>query len=250
MRAGGSVTLQGCLSTAQGWTSEEDAILVRAYAAGGVAAARGVLPHRSEAALFHRARRLGLYRRRPWSDEDDRRLRTLWNDSTSLGSMARVLGRTEATVFQHGYFVLRLPLGPPQGCEYLTSAALRCGFSTSAQLRRILAWAGVRLRRVRTWRGKRARCRYVDSFDVDRAVERWLETETSEAAARRLGMNGDRLRARFRKIGIATSREKQARVTEEDLARANAIAQWQKRPRRSCSGQTPSIFRRASRESE
>lgn len=214
--------LLGALSHMEPWTPEQEALLVQAYASGGVKAAQLALPQRSRTSLMKRAERLGCYRRQRWTEEEDRKLRWLWDEPLGIDAIAEKLGRTRLTTYWRAQ-VLELPLGPPQGCEYLYVAARRVGYSTGDELRRVLDWAGVKIRLCRTRRGKHAGRYYVDSFDVDEAVERWLKTETAEAAARRLGISGEALREKLKRAGVAISREQHARVTEEQLEAARRV---------------------------
>lgn len=210
------------------WSLAEDETLRAAYSSGGIHAAQAALPGRSQTAIYHRARRLGLSRRRRWTEADNNRLRVLWDLAIPLTRIAHELGRDKAAVYVHAQ-AMRLPLGCPEGFEHLTAAAERVGYPAKT-LRRILAWAGVPVK-VTLSRPVRAswRRQIVDPLDVDEAVAAWLKTEPAEAAARRLGISGDRLRDRLRKVGVPVGRGRVQRVTEEQLRAANEIARFEKR---------------------
>jgi hypothetical protein len=225
--------LRGVLADRTPWTPEQDRVLVAAYAAGGVKAAAAALPERSESSIFHRARRLRVTRRRRWTPGDDLTLEVLWGEGLRLSGIAKHLGRTTLTVYWRAQKI-GLPLGVPDGFEHLSTAAKRAGFAPEA-LRLMLRRAGKKVRSSlsrptgpRSWHRQ-----IVDSRDVDEVVARHLATETPAAAARRLGINPDRLRARLAQIGVQNAPGTRAhlRVTDEQLAAANAIAQFWKRTR-------------------
>lgn len=132
------------------------------------------------------------YRR--WSPEDTARLVRLWTSSASLPEIAFALGRTEATVYWYAWH-RGLPRGCPQGYESVTTAAKRTGFEVATLVHLLHRW-GVR---TTPWRGKpgaaaRRHYHFVDSFDVDRAVEKWAESEIVTVAARRHGLCGETLK--------------------------------------------------------
>ena len=222
--------LRGCLAGRSPWEPREIETLRESYARGGIEAARVALPYRSASALFHKAERVHVMRRRRWTIEDDARLRRLWDAETTLRQIAKQMGRSEATTYWRAQ-KLGLKLGCPDGWEYLTHAAKRAGFGT-VQLRRILRWAGVAIRRAITRPGAKRRGRpgagrltyVVAPGDVDAAVESWLETETLERAARRNGICGETLARRLRAIGIDKQvrgkRKRHWRVHPHDVARA------------------------------
>jgi len=195
------MTLGGAAAGFRPWTDAEKAIVRERYEAEG-AHKLGEVLGRSWHGVFRMASRLGgLQRKRRWGTVDDRRLKTLWLSSDSLESIAGKLGRTPLTTYWRAY-ELDLPLGAPAGYEYLSAAATRTGYETS-QLRVILGAAGVAIRpvRARTSKKRKSRAHFVDPFDVDRAVEAWLQLETVECAARRLGIGGDNLRRWLREAG-------------------------------------------------
>jgi hypothetical protein len=155
---------------------------------------------RSKSAVFHRARRLGLLKNRRWTQADDAALRYAWGEGT-LRYVAKKLGRSPLTTYWRAQ-KLGLGLGCPDGYEYLTQAAERTGY-TSTQLRRILRWAGIKVRRSMSRNPKTVGRvpHFVEPFDVDVAVSRWLSTETVQHAARRYGVSGDTVRRWLEQAG-------------------------------------------------
>lgn len=150
--------------------------------------------------IQRRAQSFGLRRKSSWTPADDRTLRLLWSE-LPLAEIAERMGRTMASLYQRAK-VLQLPLGCPQGWEYLTHAAHRCGYEV-AQMRRLLRWASVRLMRAQSrpgvkprgagLRDPRAKTWIVEPDRVDEAVARWLQCETVNAAAARLGVSAHTL---------------------------------------------------------
>lgn len=201
------------------WTPAEDDVLRRLYQTrGGVAACRSALPHRTISAIHERARkRLKLSATRPrWTAAEDERLRFLWGDGNTLEQIAESLGRPWRGVYYHAQ-MLGLPLGCPQGFEYFTVAAERVGLSRST-LARVLKQHKVRMYPALGVGTGAHRQRVVDIGDVDAAVEDYLAREPVQTAARRVGVNGQRLRRRLRRIGVTTTRHKHTlRVTDEQV---------------------------------
>jgi hypothetical protein len=229
------VSLRGALARMDPWTPEEDDCLRVAYVDGGIALATPALPDRSVVALYKRARHLGLSRRRRWTPGDDLTLEALWGEGLRLSAVAKTLGRTPATVYWRAQ-KLGLPLGVPDGFEYLSAAAERTGFTTG-QLVRILREHGFKVRATLSRTAAEPRSRrhhFVAPGDVDAAVKRWSSTETPEEAARRLGICADRLRARLAALGIANKpgTKERLRVTDAQVEAANGIAVWSHRNRR------------------
>jgi hypothetical protein len=212
------------------WAPIEDSILRAVYASGGIKDAVVALPERTEAAIYHRAKRLGVQRRRRWTRSDDANLRDLWEQGLRLSAIAKHLGRTKATTYVRAQKI-GLRLGCPDGFEHLTTAAKRTGFAPKT-LRLIMRWAGKTVRATvsrpvkATWRRQ-----IVDPLDVDEAVAAWLTTEPVEAAAKRLGICGQSLRDRLERLGIANApgTKRHLRITEEQLEAANRIAKWDRR---------------------
>lgn len=228
------MSLRGALACMDPWDADEDERLRVAYRDFGIEGAKRALPERSELSLFHRARRLGLHRRRRWTPGDDLSLEALWGEGLRLSAIAKALGRTPATCYWRAQ-KLGLPLGCPEGFEYLSHAADRAGFSTR-RLVQILRAEGFKVRTAlaRPRPGDSRRFHIVAPEDVDRAVAAYVKTETPEEAARRRGINADRLRARLARLGIANApgTKKRLRVTDAQVEAANAIAQWGHRNRR------------------
>lgn len=207
------------------WTRADDATLRRAYAAGGIYAALEALPGRTRGAIYHRANRLCLTRRRRWTRRDDLRLTDLWHEGLPLSTIARELGRSKLTTYWRAQQI-GLGLGCPPGFEYLAGAARRTGFATRT-LRRILAAAGVRVRRAVTRGNGGGRPHHiVVPEDVDDAVAAWLDSEPLECAARRLGMTSAALAWRLAAVGVERpGRVGKAhwRVRTEDVERAAGV---------------------------
>lgn len=211
------------------WTASEVERFRAAYAAGGIAAARAALPGRTDPALFKKARALGIRRYGTrWDAAKLARLRKLWNADMSIEEIAAALGSTPKSVYWYSR-QLNLPT-VPEGWEYLTHAATRCGYDPG-QLRVILAAAGVELRRVHARpsprrgrrRGKRNAFHMVWPPDVDQAVADWLQRETARDAAKRLGVSEEFVAKRLRAVGVRKpGRKRKAawRATAGDLERA------------------------------
>lgn len=203
--------LVGAAASFRPWSIGEETILRMRYEEDG-AAVLGKRLGRSWRAVFAHATRLGIPRRkRRWTDYDTHRLGMLWETTLTLSAIAKKLERTEKTTYWKAQ-QLGLPLGMPDGYEYLSAAAARTGYETS-QLRRILEAGAVKLYTVRARPEGKRRSRhqhYVDAFDVDEAVTKWLERETVESAARRLSMVGETLRQWLRDAGHKPPEHKRA----------------------------------------
>lgn len=195
------------------WTHDEDAVL-RARYPRDTAAELARLLGCTEDDVWHRAKKLGLRKRKPWSETDKRKLRFLWMGEESLVEIARAMERSQNSIDAMA-FRLGLPMGPPAGCEYLANAAKRTGYSVR-QLRRVCARFGVKVRRARTRpiesKGKGLhewRAHYVESDAVDAAVAKWLETEAVATAARRRGLHNATLRRWLRDAGVREAKTSQ-----------------------------------------
>lgn len=137
-----------------------------------------------------------------WTPADFDKLRLFWSELT-VKQIAKRIGSTENTVYWRAQ-LLGLPLGCPQGMEYLSHAAKRTGFET-VTLRGVLARAGVKIRRAqfrpncpKRGRAGRGRLTYIVAPDaVDAAVEAWCAQETLSAAAARIGVRGETLARRL-----------------------------------------------------
>lgn len=207
------------------WTPAEDAALRELWQTLEAKEIAARLPGRTEIGVWHRMRRLGLTKRRRWTERDDEKLRLLWG--CPIKTVAQELGRTIAAVYWRAQ-LLGLPLGVPEDGERLTTAASRCGYSITT-MRMILDWAGVPI-----WRGltrgalKTKNCtHWVESELVDEAVARWCQTETPTAAARRLGMSAARVVARLLASGLELppkpADKRHWRIPSEIIDRAIAI---------------------------
>lgn len=188
------------------WTSREESVLRKAYGGGGIAAARAALPSRSVSSIIHRARRLGVFRRRLWTEMDEARLRKLWGLELDLSEIAQRLGRTEITTYWRAA-KMGLPLGCPPGWEYLNVSAKRVGYDAKT-LRRILKASDVAIRlslAAPKWGARPERVHprlIVHSASVDAAVAQWLEEEPVGVLARRLGICRETLQRRMERVGM------------------------------------------------
>lgn len=188
------------------WTAAEDELLRSEYPAGGLAAARRALPARSAESIYQRTHRLGLSRRRRWTADDDNRLRKLWNGELSVEEIAQRLGRTDAATYYRAND-LGLPVGCPEGWETVRQAAVRTGYHPD-QLRHILRafQATIRPTLSKPCSRKGAQGRYtwmiVSPREVDAVIAAWHESEPVAAAARRLGVSGEVLTNRLRRLGL------------------------------------------------
>lgn len=189
----------GALAGRLPWTPAEEAIVLARYAADGPAVLAAELG-RSWVAVTKRAKRLGARRRQPWTEADDARLRLLWGEHSTTG-VAKRIGRTPLATYQRA-MEIGLPLGCPQGREYLSSAAKRAGY-TIRSLRMILRWAGVEIRRAMSRPAERLRYMHtVDPQDVDDAIAGFLATETLQAGAIRHGICAETLERILGESGI------------------------------------------------
>lgn len=188
---------------AKPWTADEDAYLRDHYATEGSAAVAAALG-RTIISITKRAPRLSCLRVRRWTENDDGRLQVLWGVH-SIKAIAKTIGRTEQAVYWRAR-ELDLGLGCPQGHEYLSAAAVRTGFAV-CQIRRILAWAHVRIARASVRPGvvtKTDKVSWVvEPSDVDDAIARWMATETVETAAERRDISSSVL---LRLLGEAMDR--------------------------------------------
>jgi hypothetical protein len=145
---------------------------------------------------------------RHWTKQDDRALTHAWGEFQSLTHLATHLGRSPASVYWRAR-ELGLKRGAPEGTEYLTHAANRCGYST-AQLTRILRWAGVSIHRTLSRPGRAATrgYHYVDPLDTDDAVIAWLATEPLYTAATRHGLTAETVERLLREHGVTRPKRK------------------------------------------
>jgi hypothetical protein len=181
------------------WTPAEDAIVIKHAESMQAKEIAEQLPGRTTNAVFHRKIRLGLITNRRWTKRDDEQLAMLWG--TPMWKFTKLIGRTQATTYWRAQ-KLGLGLGVPAGMESVSTCARRCGFSPTT-MRRVLAWEGVELKRSVTRKDRQVHKSWVDPFDADRAVEKWLKTETVEAASRRIGTTPERLLGRLLASGLA-----------------------------------------------
>lgn len=181
------------------WTAAEDEQLVARYETEGPAPLAAALG-RTHRAILVRAHRLWLAMYRRWSEKDDARLRLLWGWRSVTGT-ALELKRTPAATYQRA-FLLGLPLGCPQGKEYISAAAARSGYSRKA-MAGILARAKVEVRGSMTLgkAGRRASRHVVDPIDVDDAIAAHMATETVSPAAWKRGVAAEKLQALLEQAG-------------------------------------------------
>jgi hypothetical protein len=219
-----SLVLRGATAVHRLWTTEDLERVRELYPVHGVAETAKALG-RTRRAVFRRASLLGLQRRPFWTPSEDRRLALLWDTDLSLRQIARELGRLETATYLRAE-KLGLP-SVPEGCEYLTAAVDRVGYSSTWQLRSVLAWAGVRVYPVRAPRARGVKARqYVDPCEVDEAMTRWHETEPLERAAERHGVCGLTMRRWLGVAGIVEAervRKRHWRVKSTDADRAMAL---------------------------
>lgn len=217
------------------WTAAEKRRLEQAYTKGGIHAAKVALPDRGESGIYHMTQRLGLKRRRRWTTDDDERLRAQWG-LEDIYTIARNLGRTRLTVYWRAY-ELDLPLGCPEGWEYLSDAAARAGFAT-ATLWRILRFSRVRVLHAYARNQGRRHTHIVEPLDVDDAVAAWMQTETLTEAARRLDVNPESLHRWCETAGVILHRDgriKRSRMRADSTDFDRAVSEHRQRQEQSVS---------------
>lgn len=158
--------------------------------------------------VANRLSKLNVWQRKRWTAKDDAVLIRLWNEGEFLVEICRRLGRNP----EHPEGVCRrarvlgLPSSVPPGHEFVTRAARRTGYCVET-LWRIIQWAGVVTRPVRTPHpGRRVGHRkyYVDPYDVDVAIERWMKAESPTEGAARWGISPTTLAKWLVDAGICT----------------------------------------------
>lgn len=173
------------------WTADEDRKLRELYPRGVSVVRRALDGARSDYAIMQRAFRLGVHRKPHWAAADDRQLTFLWESRIRLSAIARRMGRTPFAVYRRAQ-TIGLSVGAPDGFEYITGAARRCGFAIRTMATMLRA-AGVQFHITHsdpgvagkgTWRRH-----YVDPDDVDRAVSAWMAAETVKGAAEARNIN-------------------------------------------------------------
>jgi len=176
------------------WSPEEAAVLRAGYTGRGGAARVAAQLGRKYKSVTIRAERLGLKTHARWTADEDRRIGNLWGEKT-IPEIAQAIHRTPIGVWERAKKI-GLPIGCPDGCEYLSVAAKRVGFSDEG-VRSICRWAGVPIRQAMGLGKKDPQYTrtVVDSFELDEAVKAWLGTETVNEAARRLGLRNRKLTA-------------------------------------------------------
>ena len=170
-------------------------------AAGDMAGAIKALPGHTEAAIRCMAFRKKLYSstRSQWTDEHVAILRGNWGIET-IETIARKVGRTRQQVWWKASNI-GLDIGAPEGWEYFTNAADRVGYDR-ATLKNILRWADVKMYPAFSkGSGNIIQRHVVDSFFVDEAVRKWLDSETLFAAANARGVCDNHLLRCMKKYG-------------------------------------------------
>jgi len=181
------------------WTAEEEAALRRLYVAEGIHACVVAIPTRSKAAIFQRARFLGLKTHRRWTEEDNCVLSGHWGFK-SVRYIARVLNRTQGSVIDQANILKLGPARKPSG-ETILAASKRTGYCVD-YLVKILRWAKVEIHlQYRYSRGKPVRWAYPEQ--IDRAIREWEATEYVHSAARTRGLVGETLRAWMKDAGYS-----------------------------------------------
>lgn len=188
------------------WTPAEDAIVRELAPTHEALDLLPKLPGRTVGAIFHRLQRLGIQKRRRWTRAEDTALELAWGEP--LDKLSRELRRTKITIYARAC-ALGL-LGIPRGGEHLATAAVRCGFD-SGQLRKILKWAGVKLNPVPARRRAKPTYFWVDPTEVNDAVRAWLETETPNVAAKRIGCSAEKIEGRLKASGLAVPKKPRGR---------------------------------------
>lgn len=178
------------MSVSRPWLASDEDHLRTHYISRGAQLCAADLG-RSVAAVSQRVHMLGLVRHARWTDAEDARLIAGWG-VTSIEAIANALGRSPYAVYRRAAH-LELGVGCPQGHEYLTQAARRCGYEIST-MRRIVRWAHYPIYRAVVhpqWTKHQSKWakHYVETCDVDDAVARWCATETLHGAAVRLGVS-------------------------------------------------------------
>jgi hypothetical protein len=126
-----------------------------------------------------------------WSSEDDARLRRAWHTETRDGILALFPDRNWNAIGLHAAS-LGLPFGPPQGYEFVTVAARKCGYYLPT-FRKLLARHGVPVRnhtrKAPTGHWKARDHREIVEWSLAlQAVDADHETEVVAAAARMRGI--------------------------------------------------------------
>lgn len=164
---------------------------------------------RTKRAVFRRLQILSLRQRGRWSREEDRRLTLLWMGTDKIEDLSKRLGRSSQSICRRAKVLGLAATKPSDSYEFLSEAAKRVGYSRSALIR-ILRWAEVPIHTARSHvpscanTGKRRayRQKYVDAFDADEAVTRWVRTATITDVAEEYGINPSSLRRHLRKRGV------------------------------------------------
>lgn len=182
------------------WSTEEDAILREYYLQRNGAVRVAEMTGRDIKSVWKRADRIGMGKWRRWSAADEERLRMLWGEK-SLPEIAAALQRTEIACADH-MAVLGVSRRIRNASE-ITTQGRRTGFHKDT-LRKILDWAGVTPLPDVSIRepGAGFRRHLFDPDHVDRAIEKWLKTESVGQAAAVRGLSAETLRRRLVRSGL------------------------------------------------
>jgi hypothetical protein len=172
------VTLQAKRTPRVLWSTDDVAFLSKHYRRKGAAWCAGKLG-RTAPAVRQAARLNGI--RQFWTSEELITLRAEWGALCERGMREKLPGRTWQAIASKA---IELGLrAPNQGLISVREAVRRTGLER-AQLRRVLAAAGVKVRlRIRTRESVAVPCyrqRVVDAEEVDAAVSAWLTAESKK----------------------------------------------------------------------
>ena len=209
------------------YTPAEVSILSAYYPSGGPRTCMPLLPGRSHPSIVQAARRRGLHNRpKDWTKEEIESLQHSWH-VVNVNELAKRFNRTISGIY-HKARQLGLPLGIPVNMESMTASAKRTGFD-SPTLRNIMAYSKVVPMVIPTLRDSRAKGKFkhqcVDKFEIDCAVEAWLNTEIVTSAAKARGLTDRILRLRliWENIpGMPKKRKRYWRVPTEVIDRVVA----------------------------
>jgi hypothetical protein len=195
------------------------------------------LPGRSKFACQVRANRIGVVAKRPWSPEEDEKLRQRWPDCSASTILQHLPGRSWNAVRLRAK-KLRIE-GRWQGYVTMREAAEKIGYSTTTMYK-IMAQMGVSAQ-VRAPRGKPRGAHRVVELDVlIEAVEKYHEMETPRQAARRCGLNGQLVARWVKEAGLRAPRPGSPMLlmpaTLDRIIRER-LKTWKPRPRKNHNGQ-------------
>lgn len=229
------------------WSSIEDGFIRQHYDGTKASLDRlreTMLTNRTLGSLRARVRHLGIGVYRRWTEDEKFDLESCWGAGMSINRISKRLNRTKLGIIAQAARI-GLPMGCPDGFEYVKDAATRCGYANTATIRKILNWAGYKARRSLSMPHPAAKTNHrrphyiVDSEAVDDAVKRWHQTETIEQAARDHGISGVCMREWLLRAGVIKPLEEGSRsvrrvptVEVERVVREHAAAAEAKKQRR------------------